>query len=98
MKMEIKNNIHLIVILIGLIISIYFFKGLENFIGYLGFLFLFSWNIYAFLNGRSMISIPKMIENVRINGSHEARYFLYVVSWGIIAIFSAGYIYKSVLA
>ena len=45
-----------------------------------------------------MISIPKMIENVRINGSHEARYFLFVVSWGIIAIFSAGYIYKSALA
>ncbi len=96
--MKIKKNIHIIVIFSGLFISVYFFKGWENFIGYLGFLFLFSWNIYAFLNGRSMISIPKMIENVRINGSHEARYFLFVVSWGIIAIFSAGYIYKSALA
>jgi len=95
---KIKKNIHIIVIFSGLFISVYFFKGWENFIGYLGFLFLFSWNIYAFLNGRSMISIPKMIENVRINGSHEARYFLFVVSWGIIAIFSAGYIYKSALA
>ena len=45
-----------------------------------------------------MISIPKMTENVRTNGSHEARYFLYVVSWCVIAIFSAGYIYKRVLA
>lgn len=96
--MKIKKNIHIIVIFFGIFISVYFFKGWENFIGYLGFLFLLAWNIYAFLNGKNMISIPKMTENVRTNGSHEARYFLYVVSWCVIAIFSAGYIYKRVLA
>lgn len=89
-----KKYIHWLVLLIGGFISVFLFSSWENFFGYLGFLFYFVWNIYAFINGKNMISLPKMIENVKFNGSHDARVFLFVFSLIMVLIIFAGYIYK----
>lgn len=86
---------HWPLILVGVFIAAYFFNGWGNFLGYLGFLFFFAWNIYAFTNGKNMISLPKTIESVKSNGNHDARLFLFIFSLIMTLIIFAGYIYKN---
>ncbi len=91
-----KKQIHWVFLLIGGIISMYFFNGWGIFFGYLGLLLFSVWNIYAYTNVKNMISLPMMAENVKINGKSSARLFLFLYSLITPLILFFAYIYKSI--
>lgn len=84
------------VLVIGGLISILFFYDWGDFLGFIGFLSFFGWNIFAYTNRKNMISLPMMLESVKFNENPGARVFLFVFSWIMIIILFLGYIYKSI--
>jgi hypothetical protein len=89
-----RKYIHIILFLIGLVISVVFYYERREFIAYLLFTMIYSWNIFAFLNEKRMIRFPMMVGDFTPNGDRAARGFLCVLSFFLLVLLSAAYIYK----
>lgn len=54
-----------------------------QFFAFIGFCYIFIWNVYAYPRGKSMLAFPKMGADVSKRGDNKVRHFLFVASIGL---------------
>ena len=73
---------------------IFFHRGWWEIFAFLGFCYIFIWNVYAYPRNKSMQAFPKMAVNVTKNGDEADRHLLFTASLCLFILLNLGWIWR----